>query len=347
MTRINRHLALSTFVLVPLLAVGGAVHVASPALAKPGKVPDLKVSAVTVKAGEVKPGDKLAITATVANGGKAKAKRSKVRFFLSTDKTRGADLAVAATARVSPLAPGRKVVTKANIVVPASAEDGAYYVLACADAAGKDARKGNDCRPTKGRATVRAPWKGILTGALTFDKGYTKSSTGSTETSIDHATVQVQITVDETKPWPSTFANAGSTYGYTGTYHRLDTSNSCVVEAKGKSDGGGALIQRGNQYEDDILGSFGSTDHSEFDLLIDLDYQTIRTTTYSTVGETGCIPETKVDGPRASGSRNEIEFHEVARTARSVTYDVAEVLGPLSTKTDWTTVSGKLTLSRR
>jgi hypothetical protein len=342
----NHRLRLSSLVLVPVL-IASAVQTVAPALAKPAKMADLKVASVLTLDTWVKPGAGFAVSATVANGGKAKAKASKVRFYLSTDRARGKDIRVAATGRARALAPGRKVVSKANIIVPASAKEGAYYVLACADAPGKDARKSNDCRASTGRATVVAAWKGTLTGTLTFDKGYTKSSSDSTETSADHATVSVNINVDESKSGWAAFGNVGSTYGYTGSHHKVHTSSSCVTDEKRKADGGGALVQNGNPYEDDILGKFGKVDHSEFDLLIDLNYQRTITTTETPVGELGCFGGTKVDGPKPAENSNEIEFHQVSRTSRTVTYEIAEVLGDYSTKTDWTSVSGKLTLTRR
>jgi hypothetical protein len=342
----NRRLRLSSLVLVPAL-ITGAAQTAAPALGKPAKMADLKVASVLALDTWVKPGAGFPVSATVANGGKTKAKASKVRFYLSTDKARGRDIRVAATGRARALAPGRKVVSKANIVVPASAKEGAYYVLACADAPGKDARRSNDCRASTGRATVVAAWKGTLTGTLTFDKGYTTSSADSKETSADHATVDVNINVDESKSGWAAFGNAGSTYGYTGSHHMVYTSTSCVSDEKRKAEGGGALIQNGNPYEDDILGKFGKVDHSEFDLLIDLNYQRTITTTHTPVGELGCFAGTDVDGPKPAENSNEIEFHQISRTSRSITYDVAEVLGDYSTKTDWAAVSGKLTLTRR
>jgi hypothetical protein len=336
-----RHVAL--IALTPAL-VAGTLQVGTPASAKPAKSADLKVSSTKIVAAEAfAPGDSIAVKTTVANVGKAKAKATKVTYYLSSDKAVGKDVRLAAHARVGALAPGKKVTVSSKVVVPTSTADATYYLLACADAKGKD-KKANNCRATSARATVRAPWKGTLTGVLSYDKGF--ENPGTSESSKDHATVNVKIEVDESKSGWAVFGNAGSTYDYRGSYSKHSGSDWCTTDVKGTSTGGGPLSQVGNQYEDDIMGSFGMLDHSEFDLLVGLRYLNTRTTTDTPVGN-GCPAKTTVVGPTTSRNLTEIEFHRSEQSGKTVTYKIDEVLDPNGTKTSWTTVTGTLTLQLR
>ena len=327
--------------LTPALLLG-ALHAGSPAAAKPARGADLKVSSTSIPAAEVEAGGSIVVTSAVANAGGAKSKAARVKYYLSTDRAVGKDIRLAARGKVRPLAPGKKATVRTTVVVPGSAADGSYHVIACADAKGKD-KKANNCRASSARATVRAPWKGTLTGTLTYSKSFQNSSVDFPEKSQDNATVDVKINVDESKSDWAVFGNAGSSYTYDGSYNKRSGDNWCTTDVTGKSTGGGPLAQVGDQYEDDIMGSFGALDHSELDLVVGLRYQNTITTTQTPVGN-GCPAKTTAVGPTASRNLTNIEFHRTAQSGKTVTYTIHEVLDPYGTKSTWATVTGTLTL---
>lgn len=327
-------------VLAPVLALASLQPGPSVA-AKKAKLPDLSVGSVATRVAEVAPGEVVTVSTTVTNVGKRASKPAKVRYYLSTDRATGKDTRLAASGKVRSLAPRKKATVRTRLVVPASAPDGNYFVLACVDGPGKDARKGNDCRASSARVTLRAPWKGTLTGKLTFHKEFRNPS--ANEFSRDGATVNVKINVDESKSGWAVFGNAGSTYSYEGTYDRSSADDWCATSITGRSNGFGAMSQVGDQYEDDIMGDFGALDRSEFDLLIGLRYDNTVTTTKSPVGN-GCPASTVVDGPKKLRNLTNIEFHQGARVGKTIMYEIDHVLDPYGTKTTWQSVTGKLIL---
>ena len=132
--------------------------IAAAALA--GGAPDLVVANVEARAVEpVLPGGKLGVPATVRNKGAGRARDSRLRFFLSEDRVRGDDVALASAVRVRALRAGRSDAFKAVARVPAPTRNGRYHVLACADSSHRVAerREGNNCRASTGRVTVRRP----------------------------------------------------------------------------------------------------------------------------------------------------------------------------------------------
>lgn len=341
MSRYRRSLRRTALLALAPALVAGALHT-GPADAKPNKAADLKVATTSVPAGEVKSGGPIIVTSTVVNVGKAKSKPVKMHYYLSRDKAVGKDVKLAGFGKITSLSPGKKATVRTTVVVPGSTVDGSYHLIACAEAKGKD-KGSNNCRASATRATVRAPWKGTLTGTLTYAKSYQGTSTEFPEKSQDDATVQVKINVDESKRGWAVFGNAGSTYTYNGSYDRSSGDDWCTTVVKGVSTGGGPLAQVGDQYEDDIMGRFGTLNHSELDLLIGLRYKNTVTTKKTPVGN-GCPASTTVDGPRAMRNLSHIEFHRTGQSGKTVTYKIHEVLDPYGTKTSWKTVTGTLTL---
>ena len=101
--------------------------------------PDLRVTALTA-AGST--------SITVANAGRAGARRSVLRLVLSADARRDRRDRVLARANVRALARGRKTQVTVKVALPATP---AAYVLACADDLGKvrEARETNNCRAAR------------------------------------------------------------------------------------------------------------------------------------------------------------------------------------------------------
>ena len=104
--------------------------------------PDLRVSALTV----VPAGG--STSTTVANAGRAGARRSVLRLVLSADARRDRRDTVVARANVRGLARGRKARVTVKLALPANL---AAYLLACADDLGKvrEARETNNCRAAR------------------------------------------------------------------------------------------------------------------------------------------------------------------------------------------------------
>lgn len=103
----------------------------------------------------------------VANRGRARARRSATRYYLSLDKKRDKrDVRVKGRRAVRALKPGKKSRGRARVLVPASLALGRYRLLACADGRKqvKEKRERNNCRPSR---TVRVVRRAGLQGPLT------------------------------------------------------------------------------------------------------------------------------------------------------------------------------------
>ena len=115
-----------------------------PRAVRPGRLAplDLRVSALTV----VPAGG--STSTTVANAGRAGARRSVLRLVLSADARRDRRDTVVARANVRGLPRGRKARVTVKLALPANL---AAYLLACADDLGKvrEARETNNCRAAR------------------------------------------------------------------------------------------------------------------------------------------------------------------------------------------------------
>jgi len=122
--------------------------------------PELIVADVEARApAPIRPGAKLGVPTAVRNEGTRRARASSVRFYLSEDRTRGDDIALASATTVHALRAGRREAFTASVRVPARIENGRYHVLACADSSHRVAerREGNNCRASAGRVMIRRP----------------------------------------------------------------------------------------------------------------------------------------------------------------------------------------------
>jgi PKD repeat protein len=161
------------------LAAGLATPVLDAATASAlRKKADLTVTAVKAPA-RAMPGARISVSATVRNGGRAKAGKSTTAWLLSRDQKLGRDVVLKPTRPTPALKPRKTWKGSATLTVPAATAAGTYYVLACADQARrvKETQEGNNCRPS-GRLTLRLPASShqlidedVATGKLTPEQG--------------------------------------------------------------------------------------------------------------------------------------------------------------------------------
>ena len=132
--------------------VGGS---ASDAHAKRPHGADLTVRSLVAPAAAVR-GARFRFVFTVANNGAARARRPKVRAFLSRDKRRSrGDIRLLAAASIPRLAPGAMARRRGTARVPRRTATGKWFLIVCA-AAERDANSRNNCRRSLRRTTV---WK--------------------------------------------------------------------------------------------------------------------------------------------------------------------------------------------
>jgi hypothetical protein len=110
------------------------------------RLPDLVISAVSAPA-EVRAGTSLQVSVTTKNLGRRRSAASRTKIYLSVDRARGGDIAVASL-RVPRLRPNRRQVAQVALQVPAGAAARRYHLLACADAFKqvRESRERNNCR---------------------------------------------------------------------------------------------------------------------------------------------------------------------------------------------------------
>ena len=120
--------------------------------------PDLVVSHVGPTPRQAAAGGALRLSPHVANRGAGRAERSTIHYFLSrsTEKDPG-DLRLVGRTRVPALGPGVQLERPAHLTVPAAVPSGAYYVVACAEAARRisERREANNCRLSAQRVAIR------------------------------------------------------------------------------------------------------------------------------------------------------------------------------------------------
>lgn len=122
--------------------------------------PDLVVSDLASPATPKAAGQSITLSTTVRNGGTARPKvESRVRYYLSADRVRGADRALAGLLSTPRLAPGASRTARAALTIPAATPSARYYVIACADGTSliPESRESNNCRASVGRVRVMTP----------------------------------------------------------------------------------------------------------------------------------------------------------------------------------------------
>ena len=312
--------------------------------ARAAKVPDIRITSVVPTKTQTEAGWGLTVRATVRNAGGGTTQAGAVRFSLSKDTSPGKDVRLPPDVPVPALQAGQQTVLPPTLDVPAKTPPGRYYVLACARVPGKDGAKANDCVASKKKVTVQAPIRGHLTGQVIFDRATAEVGSDWSDTSSDHASVEVDVRVDGRQEGWDVFTSTGSSWLYQGSAEKVSHPDGCEVTITGTSSGSGTLRQTGDQYEDDLLGAFRVEDHSRIDLLIGLRYDhTVRTKQVPTE-ELGCRPEDSTAGPTELRSLSDLDLRQVRKTEKTIVYKVAGATDPYSKDTEWDTVSCTLTL---
>ncbi|MGH2730151.1 MAG: CARDB domain-containing protein [Actinomycetota bacterium] len=117
---------------------------------------DLVVASLSNPPASVDQGETFTVTTKVANKGTKKAGASTLGFYLSADKARNLedratildDLPLGVTRSVKALAAGNSSRAKTKVAISQDTVPGSYYLLACADDAGKirESKEANNCR---------------------------------------------------------------------------------------------------------------------------------------------------------------------------------------------------------
>lgn len=113
--------------------------------------PDLVVRAVSAPPAALQAGSGFEVAATVANRGRGRAPRSRVRFVL-----RGGVRAALGAGSVRALRPRKRARGAVTLTVPATLAAGVYRLTACADAGGRvrERSERNNCRTARGQIAV-------------------------------------------------------------------------------------------------------------------------------------------------------------------------------------------------
>src|SRR5437588_3309299 len=137
---------------VALASLGGAVISAAAADAAP-ILPDLVVNSVSDPPTTIS--KSFSGSASVANVGDGPAGPSTTVFYLSHDAQLNGDVRVGSAA-TSALGAGKSTTVNPQLAVPNGTKPGKYYLIACADGAGKVAEtsNSNNCRTSQMQGTV-------------------------------------------------------------------------------------------------------------------------------------------------------------------------------------------------
>ena len=130
----------------------GCVDVAAAA-----KRADLALVKVSASPMSVAPGGSVRVADTVRNRGAAKARPTRLAYFLSKDARRGgADLRLSGQRKLKAVRARTRAKGARRLVVPASTPAGAYRLIACADATRKvkERNERNNCRAARGTFRV-------------------------------------------------------------------------------------------------------------------------------------------------------------------------------------------------
>jgi hypothetical protein len=340
-------LGVSTAVTIGLLALHGPAAEAAP------KRADLAVTKLGTAPATASLGGIFGVTATVANRGRAAASPTKLTVYLSKDKRQGAGDLASGTVAVKKAPAGKKVTVKARVKVPAKAS-GAYWVIACADAAKKvrETSEKNNCRTSSSRMSVggTSPTSGrsggTLTGALTFvDTGQsTDGPRARTWQRSATATVNIAVTGD----WAGrpTFASTGSTYTQTGEDKTSTASTGCVDEEKRTQSGNATFGYTGNAFTDAISGNFTKIDGSGVSLGLHMTYQQQKIV--SKIPQ-GAAPTCDLSSTTTNLSDaleiSVITMEKISQTATSITYRPVSWVADMNTTSAWDKIEGQLTLT--
>ena len=330
-----------------LVAASLAVVVTAGESSAAPKRPDLQLTRTAAPPAQVDQGGSFRVSLTVANRGRATAKPTSVRLYLSKDRAPGGDV-VGATAKVKRLPAKRSTTVRSLVRVPRQAK-GRYWLLACADPTKKvrESSERNNCRVSSRSFEVAADLHGQLSGNLTFlDEGSRSDGPGQSETWRHTATVDVKMNVDGDPAGDPTFTSTGSGYSRHGSWVVRSESANCVNTRTRTEKAVGELRWTGNRFSDEIRGSVTRTDLSGIRIGVTLQAPWTETTTQAGRGTFPCDPFTKTT-TGAMTDMTSIELTEVSATADQIVYAIVRWEGDGGTTSDWDKVQGRLTLSLR
>lgn len=313
---------------------------------------DLVVVSTGTPPATVRQGAQFGIGATVANKGKAAAKPTTLRFYLSQDRVRGTDDILGATVRVKKVPAGKRKTVSGTVKVSSQAK-GLYWVIACADAGKKvkEAKEGNNCRISKKQVDVDADLHADLKGTLTFlDEGTTTDpATGKTQTWKHTATANVTIAIDGDPADPRlVFNSTGSTYQRDGSVvvHQEDTDCTFHSERISKAPASSPLNYTGNPLNDDLTGGFSKTDLSEVHLGLFMRAAWSQTETRTGKGDRPCEASTRT----TTGNEldvSSIDFVETSMSSHEIRYKPSAWKADMNTTSPWDKIEGELVLTLR
>jgi hypothetical protein len=121
--------------------------------------PDLVVVGIGAQPTGAVQGGTIVVSDAVTNAGRARAGRSAVRLYLSSDRSLGSGDVRLADRPTGALRPGRLSTAATTVTVPAQTAIGSYYLVACADARRTvaESRERNNCRASASPIPVTAP----------------------------------------------------------------------------------------------------------------------------------------------------------------------------------------------
>ena len=121
--------------------------------------PDLVITTVTRNLAVLAPGESLSVTDTVRNVGTQPAAKSRSRYYLSADLTRGGDILLTGLRSVVALAVSAQSRGSVSVAVPANTPPGDYVLFGCADdlAAVVETDEENNCTASASGVRVSRP----------------------------------------------------------------------------------------------------------------------------------------------------------------------------------------------
>jgi hypothetical protein len=124
------------------------------------QLPDLRIVKVAIAPATVRPGETIAVTSQIGNGGHADSQATTARFFLASGKKRTpASLQLNGSQPVPALQPSTLVVYTTIVDIPPDVPAGTYYVITCADRSERylDRNQKNDCIASTTTLVVTSP----------------------------------------------------------------------------------------------------------------------------------------------------------------------------------------------
>ena len=143
-----------------LALVASGVALATPTAASAKPRPDLKVVSISNPPASLAQGAALNPSVKIKNGGKAKARKSTTRFYLSpTAKKSPYAVLTDGSQSLSALRPGAAKSAKPSLKIPLQAPLGVARLVACADdkAAVKESNERNNCKVASSSIEVVTP----------------------------------------------------------------------------------------------------------------------------------------------------------------------------------------------